>query len=236
MHIKLFVGFFIFLQTNSAFATRQLFFTRENSAAFEVILRDDIDALDALQFTAHSKLFEKNFGIERGGVARYFRARIDRFIFVNKNSIASAAFQVPRTLVIYPSYFSKNEAVRLSALIHEAAHRDSRIHEVCPKPYVFRMTPSSNSRSEIAVPVPELDGVKGAHCDKDISGAYAVQYVFLYAMAKYCSSCSVMVKKDASDALPQTLVRINDPEQAHLLWRDSIASSPNRLSEKARPK
>lgn len=93
---------------------------------------------------------------------------------------------------------------RISILIHEAEHnRESNSdHVYCPDVLLNEdgtpnISPLSNSSPA------------GAYaCDKDETGSYGVQIVFLNNIAKNCSNCSAKDKADAANVARLLLPRI----------------------------
>lgn len=174
----------------------------------------DLAALYQIKGGGASALHQQVFGDVSG--RNYLAFFTKRVSFIGKADSKDAyAYSYPGSRGIWlgekPMQDDTPQIRRISTFMHEARHAGGEnggwTHAVCP------LRPQAQQ-----APAPVLSGREA--CDDAALGAYGIQAVFLYNVARYCSNCSGKMQMDAAMFSQELPSRIIDRDEQDLLLRD----------------
>jgi len=164
----------------------------------DLVLKDR-DAVRALEFSGSNAAFNTFFGPATTGQSVYdfLIGNIQGFTTkMDASSEGVAAACASGILFVYKMYASFPQIVRISYLVHEARHCESKNrhdHIQCP-------TRDGFSYEGKFYKIPGIKALqKKWACDADSNGAYSVQAAFLANVFQYCTNCSEETKSLAKE-------------------------------------
>jgi hypothetical protein len=216
--IALFVVFVSFIGAPSAAYSFFTLSSDPQALAAQQTIESDFNAVSQFSFSNVSPLFQELFdGQEASDVTRFFFKRVTSFSWdpsLTGNILASAA---PGTthITVGPALFDSSipQIYRISTLIHEARHNESKRwgHVGCNSDYTFKLD---------GIVFPETRLAHTYACDRSAKGAYGIEYVFLRAIVNSCTNCTEKMKLDAKlYGDYEALVRIDNSSAAEALVR-----------------
>lgn len=189
---------------------------------------EDLETLSRLQFNKPTKFYRKYFGSKPDAPYRYVLKNLRRIGWINSESDGQGVTiaigdKSSGSIKLSAAYMKLPLAMRLSGIIHEARHlfNSDQLHEICPSPYVFKMSPGPNGEESFAYTVFPIKAPDTPACNSSEDSAYGVQFGFLQAILLSCTNCPDQLKQEAEAGKWRVLYRITDPEAAYRLWKQS---------------